>query len=285
MDDELRDKIVKMPLTPDEVLRYSRHTMLPEFGGEGQSRLKAGRVLIVGAGGLGSPVALYLAAAGVGTIGLVDFDRVDITNLQRQILYGTADIGRPKLEVAVRRLRDVNPHVKLDAHDKPFGADNARELVSAYDVVIDGTDNFSTRFLVNDACFFAGKTLVSAAVSEFDGQLATYKAGNRGDKPYPCYRCLFPEAPPRDAAPNCSETGILGAAAGVMGTLQALEVMKEIIGVGDSLAGRLLIYDALATQFRTVKVPRDPECRLCGPNPTIRDLSVHGPAGPACEVG
>ena len=160
-------------------------------------------------------------------------------------------------------------------HAERLDVDNAASLIADYDVVADGSDNFATRFLINDACFFAGKTLVSAAISEFDGQLATFKAGSRGDKPYPCYRCLFPEAPPRDAAPNCSETGILGAVSGVMGTLQALEVMKEIIGVGDSLAGRLLIYDALAANFRTVKVPPDPECRLCGPNPSIRDLSLH----------
>jgi adenylyltransferase/sulfurtransferase len=197
------------------------------------------------------------------------------------------------LDIACRSLREgaadaalaINPGIRIVPHAERLDASNAVALIGAYDIVADGSDNFGTRFLVNDACFFAGKTLVSAAVSEFDGQLSTYRAGNRGDKPYPCYRCLFPEAPPRDAAPNCSETGILGAVSGVMGTLQALEVMKEIIGVGDSLAGRLLIYDALAAQFRTVKVPRDPECRLCGPDPTIRDLSIHYPEGRVCEVG
>jgi molybdopterin-synthase adenylyltransferase len=277
---------VKAPVLADEQLeRYARHIVLREVGGAGQARLLNARVLVIGAGGLGSPLILYLAAAGVGTIGIVDFDRVSLSNLQRQIAHRTVDIGRPKTESAADAALAINPGIRIVPHDERLDASNAAALIGQYDVVADGSDNFGTRFLVNDACFFGGKTLVSAAISEFDGQLATFKAGNRGDKPYPCYRCLFPEAPPRDAAPNCSETGVLGAVSGVMGTLQALEVMKEIIGVGDSLAGRLLIYDALAAQFRTVKVPRDPECRLCGPNPTIRDLSLHGPVGPACEVG
>jgi adenylyltransferase/sulfurtransferase len=211
----------------------------------------------------------------VGTIGIVDFDHVSLSNLQRQIAHRTADIGRPKTESAADAALAINPGIRIVPHAERLDVGNAASLIADYDVVADGSDNFATRFLINDACFFAGKTLVSAAISEFDGQLSTFKAGSRGDKPYPCYRCLFPEAPPRDAAPNCSETGILGAVSGVMGTLQALEVMKEIIGVGDSLAGRLLIYDALAANFRTVKVPPDPECRLCGPNPSIRDLSMH----------
>jgi len=276
----------KTPVLTDEQLeRYARHIVLREVGGTGQARLLKSKVLVIGAGGLGSPLILYLAAAGVGTIGIVDFDQVSLSNLQRQIAHRTADIGRPKTQSARDAALAINPGIRIVPHEQRLEAANAAALIGAYDIVADGSDNFGTRFLVNDACFFAGKTLVSAAVSEFDGQLATYKAGNRGDKPYPCYRCLFPEAPPREAAPNCSETGILGAAAGVMGTLQALEVMKEIIGVGDSLAGRLLIYDAMAAQFRTVKVPRDPECRLCGPSPSITDLSIHGPVGPACEVG
>jgi adenylyltransferase/sulfurtransferase len=242
-------------------------------------------VLVIGAGGLGSPVILYLAAAGVGTIGIVDFDHVSLSNLQRQIAHRTADIGRPKTQSAADAALAINPGIRIVAHAARLDASNAAELIGSYDVVADGSDNFATRFLVNDACYFAGKPLVSAAVSEFDGQLATFKARNRGDKPYPCYRCLFPEAPPRDTAPNCSETGILGAVAGVMGTLQALEVMKEIIGVGDTLAGRLMIYDALAAHVRTVKVPPDPECRLCGTDPTIRDLSVHQLANdPSCEL-
>ena len=277
---------VKVPVLADEQLeRYARHIVLREVGGAGQARLLKSRVLVIGAGGLGSPLILYLAAAGVGTIGIVDFDRVSLSNLQRQIAHRTADIGRLKTQSAGDAALAINPGIRIVPHEERLEATNAAALIAGYDIVADGSDNFGTRFLVNDACFFGAKTLVSAAVSEFDGQLATYRAGNRGDKPYPCYRCLFPEAPPRDAAPNCSETGILGAVSGVMGTLQALEVMKEIIGVGDSLAGRLLIYDALAAQFRTVKVPRDPECRLCGPNATIRDLSLHYPDGRPCEVG
>jgi molybdopterin-synthase adenylyltransferase len=276
---------VKLPVLADEQLeRYARHIVLREVGGTGQARLLKSKVLVIGAGGLGSPLILYLAAAGIGTIGIVDFDRVSLSNLQRQIAHRTADIGRLKTQSAGDAALAINPGIRIVPHEERLDATNAAALIAGYDIVADGSDNFGTRFLVNDACFFGAKTLISAAVSEFDGQLATYRAGNRGDKPYPCYRCLFPEPPPRDAAPNCSETGILGAAAGVMGTLQALEVMKEIIGVGDSLAGRLLIYDALAAQFRTVKVPRDPECRLCGPNATIRDLSVHYPDGRACEV-
>jgi adenylyltransferase/sulfurtransferase len=277
---------IKTPALADEQLeRYARHIVLREVGGTGQARLLKARVLVIGAGGLGSPLILYLAAAGVGTIGIVDFDRVSLSNLQRQIAHRTVDIGRLKTQSAADAALAINPGIRIVSHEERLEVANAAALIGGYDIVADGSDNFGTRFLVNDVCFFAGKTLVSAAVSEFDGQLATYKAGNRGDKPYPCYRCLFPEAPPRDAAPNCSETGILGAVSGVMGTLQALEVMKEIVGVGDSLAGRLLIYDALAAQFRTVKVPRDPECRLCGHNPTIRDLSLHYPDGRTCEVG
>ena len=268
-------RITRQALTDDELERYARHIVLREVGGAGQAKLLQSRVLVIGAGGLGSPLILYLAAAGVGTIGIVAFDHVSLSNLQRQIAHRTADIGRLKTDSAGDAARAINPGVRIVPHAERLDAENAAALIGAYDVVADGSDNFGTRFLVNDACYFAGKTLVSAAISEFDGQLATYKAGGRGDKPYPCYRCLFPEAPPRDTAPNCSETGILGAVAGVMGTLQALEVMKEIIGVGETLAGRLLIYDALATQMRTVKVPPDPECRLCGADPTIRDLSLH----------
>lgn len=259
-----------MPLSDEELERYARHLVLREVGGPGQGRLRAARVLVIGAGGLGSPVILYLAAAGVGTIGIVDFDTVSLSNLQRQIAHGTADVGRLKTDSARDTALALNPGVRIDAHAERLTAGNALELIARYDIIADGSDNFATRFLVNDACFFAKKTLVSAAVTEFDGQLATYKpyAGE-----YPCYRCLFPEPPPPGSAPSCSETGILGAAAGVMGTLQALEVMKEIIGVGDSLAGQLLIYDALSTRFRTVRVRRDPACALCGEQPTLRDLA------------
>jgi adenylyltransferase/sulfurtransferase len=278
---------IKGPVLGDEQLeRYARHIVLREVGGTGQAKLLNARVLVIGAGGLGSPLILYLAAAGIGTIGIVDFDRVSLSNLQRQIAHRTLDVGRPKTESAAEAALAINPGIRIVAHAERLEAGNAAALIGEYDLVADGSDNFGTRFLVNDACFFAGKTLVSAAVSEFDGQLATFKAGRRGDKSYPCYRCLFPEPPPRDAAPNCSETGILGAVSGVMGTLQALEVMKEIIGIGDSLAGRLLIYDALAANVRTVKVPPDPECRLCGSRPSIRDLSIHrSDEGAHCELG
>ena len=259
-----------MNLSPEEVLRYSRHTLLPEFGGEGQARLKAGRALIVGAGGLGSPAALYLAAAGVGTIGLVDFDRVDITNLQRQILYGTADVGRPKLEVAVQRLHAINPHVKIEPHDKPFGPDNARELVTAYDVVIDGTDNFSTRFLVNDACVLVGRPNVYGSVFRFEGQAAVFAAPGG-----PCYRCLHPEPPPAGLIPNCAEAGVLGVLPGLIGVIQATEAIKILSGVGEPLIGALLLYDALRMRFRQITLPRDPACPVCGDAPTIRDLVAY----------
>jgi len=262
-------------LADEQLERYARHIVLREVGGAGQAKLLTARVLVVGAGGLGSPLILYLAAAGVGTIGVVDFDRVTLSNLQRQIAHRTADIGRLKTDSAADSARAINPGITIRPHPERLEAGNVMALLSEYDVIADGSDNFATRFLVNDACYFAGKTLVSAAVTEFDGQLATFKAGNRGAKPSPCYRCLFSEPPPREAAPNCSETGILGAVSGVMGTLQALEVMKEILSIGESLAGRLLIYDALAAHFRTVKVPPDPGCRLCGANPSIRDLSLH----------
>jgi len=257
-----------MSLSDDELERYARHIVLREVGGAGQAKLRAARVLVVGAGGLGSPAILYLAAAGVGTIGIADFDEVSLSNLQRQIAHRTADIGRLKTQSAADAARAINPGVNIEPHAVRLDASNALDLISRYDIVADGSDNFATRFLVNDACFFAKKTLVSAAVSEFDGQLATFRP-HRGE---PCYRCIFPEAPPPGTAPSCSETGILGAAAGVMGTLQALEVLKEIIGVGESMAGRLLIYEALSARFRTVRVKPDPACRLCGQNPTISGL-------------
>ncbi|HUO87782.1 MAG TPA: molybdopterin-synthase adenylyltransferase MoeB [Rhizomicrobium sp.] len=257
-----------MSLSDDELERYARHIVLREVGGTGQARLRSAKVLVVGAGGLGSPALLYLAAAGVGTIGIVDFDQVSLSNLQRQIAHTTADLGRPKTDSAADAIGAINPHVTVERHAVRLTADNARDLIARYDIVADGSDNFPTRFLVNDACFFAKKTLVSAAVTEFDGQLATFKAHERGHD-WPCYRCLFPEAPPPGTAPSCSETGVLGAAAGVMGTLQALEVIKEITGIGESMAGRLLIYEALATRFRTVSFKADPSCALCGKQPTI----------------
>ncbi len=257
-----------MSLTDDELERYARHIVLREVGGVGQARLKAARVLVIGAGGLGSPLVLYLAAAGIGTIGIVDDDAVSLSNLQRQIAHRTADIGRAKTDSAADAIHAINPGVAVEPHPFRLDASNALDLIAGYDIVADGSDNFATRFLVNDAAFFAKRTLVSAAVTEFDGQLATYKAYDRSGA-YPCYRCLFPEPPPASTAGSCSETGVLGAAAGVMGTLQALEVIKEIARVGESLAGRLLIYEALATRFRTVTVRPDPACALCGEKPTI----------------
>jgi len=259
-----------MSLSDEELERYARHIVLREVGGPGQAKLRQARVLVVGVGGLGSPAILYLAAAGIGTIGIVDFDSVSLSNLQRQIAHGTKDIGRPKTESAQDAVRRINPNVIVERHDYRLDAANALDLILKYDIVADGSDNFATRFLINDACFFARKTLVSAAVTEFDGQLATFKAHEPGK---PCYRCLFPEAPPPGTAPSCSETGVLGAAAGVMGTLQALEVIKEIAEVGESMAGKLLIYEALTTRFRTVTFKPDPACALCGAAPTIRELA------------
>jgi adenylyltransferase/sulfurtransferase len=260
-----------MTLSDTELERYARHIVLREVGGVGQARLRAARVLVVGAGGLGSPVILYLAAAGVGMIGIVDDDTVALSNLQRQIAHRMADVGQPKTESAARAARAINPHVAVETYPVRLGPDNALDLIGRHDIVADGSDNFATRFLVNDACFFARKTLISAAVTEFDGQLATFKP-HAGD--WPCYRCIFPAPPPPGTAPSCSETGVLGAAAGVMGTLQALEVLKEITGAGESLAGKLLIYEALATRFRSVRVRRDKGCALCGDHPARTSLTA-----------
>ncbi len=257
-----------MKFSDEELQRYARHIVLREVGGAGQARLSAARVLVVGAGGLGSPLILYLAAAGIGTLGIVDFDSVSLSNLQRQIAHRTADIGRAKTASAADAALAINPHVKIETHQLRLTAENALDLISRYDIVADGSDNFASRFLIADACFFARRTLVSAAVSEFSGQLSTFKGR-------PCYRCLFPEPPPPGSAPSCSETGVLGAAAGVMGALQALEVIKEVAGTGESMAGKLLIYEALDTRFRTVTLRPDPACKLCGSHPSIRDLSQH----------
>jgi adenylyltransferase/sulfurtransferase len=262
------DGRMAVTLSDEELDRYARHLVLREIGGMGQARLRAARVLMVGAGGLGSPAGLYLAAAGVGTLGLVDDDRVSLSNLQRQILFRTSDVGRPKVEAGAEMLSALNPGVRVIAHSLRITRTNVMDLISGYDIIADGTDNFETRFLLGDACFFAGKPLVSAAVTEFEGQLTTWKAfAARGR--LPCHRCLFAAPPPPGAVPNCSQAGVLGAATGVMGTLQALEVIKEITGAGESLAGRLLIYEALATRFRTIALPADPGCALCGPHTTI----------------
>ena len=259
-----------MALNDEELERYARHIVLREVGGVGQAKIRKAKVLIVGAGGLGSPVALYLAAAGVGHLGLVDDDAVSLSNLQRQILFSTADVGKLKVEAAAAHLDALNPGVTVTAHPVRLTAGNARALIADYDIVADGSDNFETRFLLNDACYFAGKILVSAAVTEFDGQLATFKAWDRSAA-YPCYRCLFAAPPPPGTVQSCSETGVLGAAAGVMGSLQALEILKQITGIGEGLAGKILITDTLAARFRTVSLEPDPACRLCGPHPQIRD--------------
>jgi molybdopterin-synthase adenylyltransferase len=258
-----------MPLSDDELDRYARHLVLREVGGVGQAKIRAARVLIVGAGGLGSPAALYLAAGGIGTLGLADDDAVSLSNLQRQILFRTADIGRSKVEAGAEALNALNPGVQIVPHTLRLTAANAAALIADYDIVVDGSDNFATRFLLNDACFFARKPLVSAAVTEFEGQLATYKGYEPG---CPCYRCLFAAPPPPGTVPNCSETGVLGAAAGVMGALQALEVLKEVAGLGTGLAGKVLTYKALAAEFRTARLPKDPACALCGTAPTIHDF-------------
>ena len=260
-------------LSDEELDRYARHLVLREVGGPGQAKIRAAKVLVVGAGGLGSPVALYLAAAGVGRLGLADDDVVSLSNLQRQILFKTADVGRPKVEAGREALAALNPHVAVDVHAVRLTEANAMALIGAYDIVADGSDNFTTRFLVNDACFFAKKTLVSAAVTEFEGQLATYKGHLPG---LPCYRCLFAEPPPPNTVRSCSETGVLGAAAGVMGALQALEVLKEIADLGTGLAGRVLTYRALSAEFRTARLPKDPGCPLCGTVPTISHPPGHG---------
>ncbi|HQT38480.1 MAG TPA: molybdopterin-synthase adenylyltransferase MoeB [Acidocella sp.] len=244
-----------------EVNRYARHILLREVGGTGQAKLKAAKVLIVGAGGLGSPLAMYLAAAGVGTIGIVDADTLELSNLQRQIAHTTARIGALKVESAAQAMNEINPLVNVQTYAIRLDAANVRGLIDAYDIVCDGTDNFETRFLLADACVAAKRTLVSAAVLRFEGQLSTFKP--HADADGPCYRCLYPEPPPPGLVPSCSEAGVLGAVTGVMGTLQATEVLKEIMGIGDTLSGRLLIWDALAMQFRIVRLKRDPHCRVC----------------------
>ena len=253
-----RDDDALPELTNDEVLRYSRHLIIPDVGVDGQRKLKNSRVLLVGAGGLGSPLGLYLAAAGVGTLGLVDFD-VDLTNLQRQIIHGTKDIGRRKLDSAAERIQDVNPNVHLELHETRLTSQNALELVRDFDVVVDGTDNFPTRYLVNDACVLTGKPNVYGSIFRFEGQASVF-ATERG----PCYRCLFREPPPPGLVPSCAEGGVLGVLPGLVGTIQATEALKLLLGIGDSLIGRLLLVDALRMQFRTLKLQRDPQCPACG---------------------
>jgi molybdopterin/thiamine biosynthesis adenylyltransferase/rhodanese-related sulfurtransferase len=254
-------------LNQDDIRRYSRHLVMPEVGHEGQEKLKAARVLVVGAGGLGSPVAMYLAAAGVGKLGLVDFDRVEESNLQRQILYGQSDVGRPKLEVASARLQEINPLIEIETHPSRIESSNAMSLLGQYDLVVDGSDNFPTRYLVNDACVLAGKPNVYGSIFRFEGQISVFW-GARG----PCYRCLFPEPPPPGLVPSCAEGGVLGVLPGIVGSLQANEAIKLILGVGDPLVGRLVILDALSVQFREMRLKKSADCPVCSAQPTVTEL-------------
>jgi molybdopterin-synthase adenylyltransferase len=262
--------------TEEEIHRYSRQMILPGFGGKRQRKLAAARVFLMGVGGLGSPAALYLAAAGVGTIGLADSDCVELSNLQRQILHRTADIGAPKVESGKRTLTALNPGVTVNLYPERVTSANIREIIRDYDLVLDGSDNFPTRFLVNDACYFEGKTLVSGAILRFEGQLSTFKPGAGG----PCYRCVFPEPPPPGAVPSCQEAGILGAVAGIIGVLQANEALKEILGLGRSMAGRFLFFNALQLEFQEIQLKKNPACPLCGEGPAIRELIDYADACP-----
>lgn len=257
----------KAPLSHAEMLRYSRHLLLPEVGVSGQRKLKAARVLTVGAGGLGSPLSLYLAAAGVGTIGIVDFDVVDLTNLQRQIVHGTSTLGRPKLDSAEERLNDLNPNVRIERHETRLTSENALEILREYDIVVDGTDNFPTRYLVNDACVLLGKPNVYGSIFRFEGQASLFYAAKG-----PCYRCLYSEPPPPGLVPSCAEGGVLGVLPGIIGSIQALETIKWIIGAGTSLLGRLVLFDALKLRFRELELRKDPACPICGTNPSIHEL-------------
>ena len=254
--------------TEEHVRRYARHIILPEIGGEGQARLMDASVLVVGAGGLGSPAAMYLAAAGVGRLGLVDFDRVDASNLQRQLLHDTDDVGRPKVESATERLHDLNPNVEVVPHDVTLTSANAFDLLRPYDVVVDGTDNFPVRYLVNDATQLLGIPLVYGSIYQFEGQASVFLPG----RDTPCYRCLFPEPPPPGAVPSCAEAGVFGVLPGIVGSIQAVEAIKLLLGIGEPLVGRLLLFDALGMSFRTVKLRWDPACPVCGERPTVTEL-------------
>ena len=248
-----------MDLSREELLRYSRHLILPDVALAGQKKLKSARILLIGAGGLGSPAALYLAAAGVGTLGIVDFDVVDVTNLQRQVLHGTSEVGRPKLESARERIADINPHVCVETHETRLSSENALEILREYDVVVDGTDNFATRYLTNDACVILGKPNVYGSIFRFEGQASVFALPDG-----PCYRCLFPDPPPPGMVPSCAEGGVLGVLPGIVGTIQATEALKLVLGIGESLSGRLLLIDALAMRFHSVRVQRDANCPACG---------------------
>lgn len=259
--------LADVELSHEEVRRYSRHLIMPEVGMAGQKKLKAASVLLIGAGGLGSPLAMYLAAAGIGRIGLVDYDVVDQTNLQRQIIHGTKDVGRPKLDSAKARILDINPHVQVDSYPVPLTSANALGIFAPYDVIIDGTDNFPTRYLTNDACVLLGKPNVYGSIFRFEGQLSIFYA-----KEGPCYRCLFPEPPPPGLVPSCAEGGVLGILPGTVGAMQATEAIKLILGIGENMIGRLLLYDALNMEFTEVNLRKNPTCPICGPNPTITEL-------------
>ncbi len=256
--------------TEEQIKRYARHIILPEVGGKGQEKLLNSKVLVIGAGGLGSPAILYLAAAGVGTIGIVDFDVVDLSNLQRQIIHNTERVGTPKVESAKKTVEMLNPDVKVITYNTRISKENIMDIIKDYDVVLDGTDNFPTRFLINDACYFAGKPLVSAAMLRFEGQVSVFDF--RMKEQSPCYRCLFPEPPPPGLVPSCQEAGILGSIGGIMGCIQATEAIKLILGIGEPLVGKLLIMDALSMDFRKVRLRKDPNCPLCGEKPVIKEL-------------
>jgi adenylyltransferase/sulfurtransferase len=266
-----------MAFSDEELERYARHIILHEIGGPGQMKLKNARVLVIGAGGLGAPCLMYLAAAGVGTLGVIDDDVVSLSNLQRQIIHDTAMVGKKKTDSARATIARINPHVTVETYDERLAAANAIEIISKYDLVADGCDNFATRFLVSDACYLAGKTLVSAAVGQFDGQIATFKPHERmpDGTPYPSYRCLHEQAPPEGSVPTCEEAGIIGAITGIIGSIQAMEVIKEITGAGDTLAGQVFMYDALASRAFTIKLNWRENNPLSGKNPTITDLSGH----------
>lgn len=257
-------------LTEEQIKRYARHIILPEVGGKGQEKLLSSKVLVIGAGGLGSPAIFYLAAAGVGTIGIVDFDVVDFSNLQRQILHTTDRVGIPKVESAKRTVEALNPDVKVITYNTMINKNNIMEIIKDYDVVLDGTDNFPTRFLINDACYFMGKPLVSAAMLRFEGQITVFDFRDRENSP--CYRCLYPEPPPPGFVPSCQEAGILGSIGGIMGCIQATEAIKLLLGIGEPLVGKLLIMDALSMDFRKVKLRKDPSCPLCSEKATIKEL-------------
>ena len=263
-----QSRVASVELSNDEIARYSRHLIMPEVTLEGQKRLKASSILCIGAGGLGSPIALYLAAAGVGRIGLVDFDTVDFSNLQRQILHGTRDVGRKKINSARDTIKEINPNVQVDLHDCFFTSENAEKLVAPYDVVIDGTDNFPTRYLSNDICVFQKKPNIYGSIFRFDGQCTIFAPHLGG----PCYRCLYPEPPPPGMVPSCAEGGVLGVLPGIIGVMQAIEAIKLIVGIGDPLVGRLVHFDALKMKFREFKIRKDPKCPVCGDHPTITKL-------------